>query len=99
MNQIKAERIMKIWQEYTEELFKKKDINNPDNHYGVITYLEWDILEYEVKWALETIIMNKASGGYGILVQLFQILKDDALKVLYLIYQQIWITHQWPLDW
>ena len=64
----------------------------------MIIHLEPDILEYEVKWALETIIMNKASGGYGILVQLFQILKDDALKVLYLIYQQIWITHQWPLD-
>ena len=64
----------------------------------MITHLEPDILECEVKWALETITMNKASGGYGILVQLFQILKDDALKVLYLIYQQIWITHQWPLD-
>ena len=78
-------------QEYTEELYKK-DCHGPDNHYGVITHLEPDILEYEVKWALESIIMNKASGGDGIPVELFQILKDDAVKVLHSICQQIWKT-------
>ena len=93
-----AEKIMKRWQEYTEELLKKKNLNDPDNHYCVITHLESDILECEVKWALESITMNKASGGDGIPVELFQILKDDALKVLYSICQQIWKTHQWPLD-
>ena len=88
----------KRWQEYTEELYKK-DLHNPDNHDGVITHLEPDILECEVKWALESITMNKASGGDGIPVELFQILKDDAVKVLHSICQQIWKTQQWPQDW
>ena len=96
MDLTEAEDI-KRQQEYTEELYKK-DLHDQDNHNGVITHLEQGILKCEVKWALETITMNKASGGYGIPFQLFQILKDDALKVLYLIYQQIWVTHQWPLD-
>ena len=78
---------------------QKRDIHNPDNHDGVITYLEPDILECEVKWALESITMNKASGGDGIPVELFQILKDDAVKVLHSICQQIWKTQQWPQDW
>ena len=82
---------IKRWQEYTEELYKK-DLHNPDNHDGVITHLEPDILECEVKWALESITTNKASGLDGIPVELFQILKDDALKVLYSICQQIWKT-------
>ena len=94
MDLSEAEDIKK-WQEYTEELYKK-DLHDPDNHDGVITQLEPDILEYEVKWALGSIIMNKASGGDGIPVELFQILKDDALKVLYSICQQIWKTQQWP---
>ena len=81
-----------------EELYKK-DLHDPDNHDGVITDLEPDILECEVKWALESITMNKASGGNGIPVELFQILKDDAVKVLHSICQQIWKTQQWPLDW
>ena len=93
-----AEDIKKRWQEYTEELYKK-DLHDPDNHDGVITHLESDILEREVKWALESITMNKASGGDGILVELFQILKDDAVKVLHSICQQIWKTQQWPQDW
>ena len=76
----------------------KKDLHDPDNHDGVITDLEPDILECEVKWALESITMNKASGGNGILVELFPILKDDAVKVLHLICQQIWKTQQWPQD-
>ena len=76
----------------------KKDLHNQDNHDGVITYLEPDILECEVKWALETITTNKASGGDGIPVELFQILKDDAVKVLHSICQQIWKTQQWPQD-
>ena len=80
------------------ELYKK-DLHNPDNHDGVITNLEPDILECEVKWALESIATNKASGGDGISVELFQILKDDALKVLHSICQQIWKTQQWPQDW
>ena len=84
--------------EYTEELYKK-DLHDPDNHDGVITHLEPDILECEVKWALESITMNKASGGDGIPVELFQILKDDAVKVLHSICQQIWKTQQWPQDW
>ena len=84
-----AEGIKKRWQEYTEELYKK-DLPDPDNHDGVITDLEPDILECEVKWALESITMNKASGGDGIPVELFQILKDDAVKVLHSICQQIW---------
>ena len=84
-----AEDIKKRWQEYTEELYKK-DLHSPDNHNGVITHLEPDILECEVKWALGSISMNKASGGDGISVELFQILKDDAVKVLDSIHQQIW---------
>uniref|UniRef100_A0A8B9XJS7 RNA-directed DNA polymerase n=1 Tax=Bos mutus grunniens TaxID=30521 RepID=A0A8B9XJS7_BOSMU len=88
----------KRWQEYTEELYKK-DLHNPDNHDGVITDLEPDILECEVKWALESITTNKASGGDGIPVELFQILKDDAVKVLHSIRQQMWKTQQWPQDW
>ena len=88
-----AEDIKKKWQEYTEELYKK-DVHNPDNHDGVITHLEPDILECEVKWALGSITMNKASGGDGIPVELFQILKDDAMKVLHSICQQIWTTQQ-----
>ena len=86
------------WQEYTEELYKK-DLHDPDNHDGVITDLDPDILECEVKWALESIITNKASGGDGIPVELFQILKDDAVKVMHSICQQIWKTQQWPQDW
>ena len=91
MNLTDSEDIGKSWQEYTEELYKK-DLHNPDNHRGVITHLEPDILECEVKWALESITMNEASGGDGIPVELFQILKDDAVKVLHLICQQIWKT-------
>ena len=93
-----TEDIKKRWQEYTEELYKK-DLHDPDNHDGVITHLEPDILECEVKWALESITMNKARGGDGIPVELFQILKDDAVKVLHSICQQIWKTQQWPQDW
>ena len=93
MDLTEAEDSKKRWQEYTEELYKK-DLHNPDNHDGVITHLERDILEYEVKWALESITTNKASGGDGILVELFQILKDDAVKVLHSICQQIWKTQQ-----
>jgi len=85
-------------QEYTEELYKK-DLHDPDNHDGVITHLGPDILEFEVKWALGSITMNKASGDDGIPAELFQILKDDAVKVLYSICQQIWKTQQWPQDW
>ena len=85
-------------QEYTEELYKK-DLHDPDSHNGVITHLEPDILECEVKWALGSITMNKASGGDGILAELFQILKDDALKVLHSICQKIWKTQQWAPDW
>ena len=88
----------KRWQEYTEELYKK-DLHDPDNHDGVITHLEPDILECEVKWALGSITTNKASGGDGIPVELFQILKDDAVKVLHSTCQQIWKTQQWPQDW
>ena len=91
---------IKKWQEYTEELYKQ-DLHDPDNHDGVIThtYLEPDILECEVKWALGTMNMNKASGGDGIPVELFQILKDDAVKVLHSICQQIWKTQHYPQDW
>ena len=89
MDLTEAEDIKKKWQEYTEELYKK-DLHDPDNHDGVITHLEPDILEYKVKWALGSITMNKASGSDGIPVELFQILKDDAVKVLYSIWQQIW---------
>ena len=85
-------------QEYTEELYKK-DLHDLDNHNTVITYLKPDILEYEIKWALERNTMNKASGGNGIPNELFQILKDDAVKVLHSICQQIWKTQQWPQDW
>ena len=92
-----AEDIKKRWQEYTEELYKK-DLQDPDNHDDVITHLEPDILKCEVKWALESITRNKASGGDGIPVELFQILKDDAVKVLYSKCQQIWKTQQWPQD-
>ena len=90
-----AEDIKKRWQEYTEELYKK-DFHHPDNHEGVITHthLEPDILDCEVRWASESITTNKASGGDGIPVELFQILKDDAGKVLHSICQQIWKTHQ-----
>ena len=93
-----AEDIQKRWQEYTEELYKK-DLHDPANHDGVITHLEPDILECEVKWALGSITMNKANGGYRIPVELFQILKDGAVKVLPSICQQIWKTQQWPQDW
>ena len=93
-----AEDVKKRWQEYTEELYKK-DLHDPDNHNDVITHLEPDILEYEIKWALGSITMNKASGSGGIPVELFQILKDDAVKVLHLICQQIWKTQQWSQDW
>ena len=94
MDLIKAEDIKKRWQEYTEELYKI-DLHDPDNHDGVITHLEPDILECEVKWALESITKNKAGGDDGISVELFQILKDDSVKVLHSICQQIWKTQQW----
>ena len=97
-NGMKAEDIKKRWQEYTEELYKK-DLHDQHNHDGVITHLEPDILECEVKWALESITTNKDSGGDGSPVELFQILKDDAVKVLHSICQQIWKTQQWPQDW
>ena len=93
-----AEDTKKRWQEYTEELYKT-DLDDSDDHNGVITHLEPDILGYEVKLPLERITINKASGGDGIPVELFQILKHDAVKVLYSIYQQIWKTQQWPQDW
>ena len=93
MDLTEAEDIKKRWKEYTEELYKK-DLHDPDNHNDVITDLEPDILECEVKWALESITTNKASGADGIPVELFQILKDDAVKVLHSICQQIWKTHQ-----
>ena len=98
MDLIEAEDIKKRQQEYTEELYKK-DLHDPDNHDGVITHLKPDILQCEVKWALGSITTNKASGGDGIPVELFQILKDDALKVLHSIWQQIWKTQPWPQDW
>ena len=98
MNLTEAEDIKKRWQEYTEDLYKK-DFHDPDNHDGVITHLEPDILECKVKWALGSITTNKASGGDGILVELFQILKDDPVKLLHSICQQIWKTQQWPQDW
>ena len=93
-----AEDIKKRWQEYTEELYKK-GLHDPDNHNGVITHLEPDILECEVKWVLGSITTNKANRGVGILVEIFQILKDDAVKVQHSICQQIWKTQQWPQDW
>ena len=98
MDLTEAEDIKKRWQEYTEELYKK-DIHDPVNHDGVITHLEPDILESEVKCALGSMTTNKASGGDGIPVELFQILKGDAVKVLYSICQQIWKTQHWPQDW
>ena len=98
MDLTEAEDIKKKWQEYTEGWYKK-DLHDPDSHDGVITHLEPDILECEVRWALESITMNKATGGDGIPVELFQILKDDAVKVLHSICQQIWKIQQWPQDW
>ena len=98
MDLTEAENIKKRWQEYTEELYKK-DLHDPDNHDRVITHLEPDILGCEVKWALGSITMNKASGGDGIPVELFQTLKDDAVKVSHSVCQQIWKTQQWPQDW
>ena len=98
MDLIEAEDIKKRRQEYTQELYKK-DLHDPDNHDGVITHLEPDILEHEVKWALESITMNKASGGDGIPAELFPILKDDAVKMLHSICQQIWKTQQCPQNW
>ena len=92
-----AKDIKKRWQEYTEELYKK-DLHHSDSHNGMITHLEPDILKCEVKWTLGSITMNKVSGCDGIPVELFQILKDDACKVLHLISQKIWITQQWPQD-
>ena len=98
MDLTEAEDIKKRWQEYTEELYRN-DLPDPYNHDGVITHLEPDILECEVKWALGSITTNKASGGDGIPVELFQILKDDVVKALHLICQQIWKSQQWPQDW
>ena len=97
MDLTEAEDIKTRWQEYTEELYKK-DLNDPDNHDAVITHLEPDILECEVKWALGNITTNKASGGDGIPAELFQILKDDAVNVLHSVCQQIWKTQQWSQD-
>ena len=98
MDLTEAEDTKKRWQQYTEELYKK-DLHDPYNQDGMITHLEPDILEFEVKWALGSITTNKASGGDGIPVELFQILKDDAMKVLHSICQQIWKIQQWPQDW
>ena len=98
MDPTEAEDIKKRWQEYMKELYKK-DLHDPDSHDDVITNLEPDILECEVKWASESITMNKASGGDGIPIELFQILKDDAVKVLHSTCQQIWKTQQWLQDW
>ena len=98
MDLTEVEDLKKRWQECTEELYKK-DLHNPDNHDGVITHLEPDILECEVKWALESITVNKASGGDGILAELVRILKADAVKVLHSVCQQSWKTQQWPQDW
>ena len=97
MDLTEAEDIKKRWQGYTE--LYKKDLHNPDNHNGMIAHLEPDILECEVKWALGSITRNKAGGGDGIPVELFQILTNDAVKVLHSICQQIWKTQQWPQDW
>ena len=98
MDLIDAEDSKKRWQEYRKELHKK-DLNDSDNHDGVITHLEPDILECEIKRALGSITTNKASGGNGIPVELFQVLKDDAAKVMHSICQPIWKTQQWPQDW
>ena len=97
MDLTEAEDIKKRWQEFAE--LNKKDLHDPDNHGGLITHLKSDILECEVKWALESITTNNASGGDGIPVELFQILKDDAVTVLHSICQQVWKTQQWPQDW
>ena len=98
MDLTEAEDTKKRWQEYTEELYKT-DLHDPDNHDGVFTHLELDILKCEVKWVLGSITMSKARGGDGIPVDLFQILQDDVVKVLHSICQQIWKTQQWPQDW
>ena len=98
MGLTETEDIKKRWQKYTEELYEK-GLNDPDNHSGVITHLEPDILECEVKWALGSITINKVSGGDGIPVELFQILKDEAVKLQHSICQQIWKTQQWTQDW
>ena len=98
MDLTKADEIKKRWQEYTEELYKK-DLHDPDNHHGLITYLEPDILTCEATWALGSFTTDKASGSDGILVELLQILEDDAMKVLHSICQQIWKNQQWPQDW
>ena len=97
MDLTKTEDIKTKWQEYMEELYKKY-LNDTDNHDGVITHLEPDILEYEVKWPLGSITTNKASEGDGIQAELFQMLKDDAVKELHSVCQQIWKTQQWPQD-
>ena len=98
MDLTEAEDTKTKWQEYTEELYKK-DLHDPDYHDGMITHLEPDILECEAKWALGSFTTNKAGGGDGIPVELFQILKDDAVEVLHSICQQVWETQQWPQDW
>ena len=98
MDLTEAEDIKKRWQEYTEELYKK-GLNDLDNHDGVITHLEPDILDFKVKWVLGSLTTNKAKGGDRIPAELFQILKDDAVKVMHSICQQIWKTQQWPQDW
>ena len=98
MDLTEVEDIKKRWLEYTEELYKKY-LHDPDNHKGMITHLEPDILESHIKWPLGSITINKASGGDGIPVELLQILKDDPVKVLHSICQQIWKTQQWPQDW
>ena len=95
---VDTEEIKKRWKEYTEELYKK-DLNEPDNHDGVVSHPEPDLLEYEVKWALGSTAVNNSSGCDGILVELFGTLKDDAIKVLHSLCQQIWKTQQWPQDW
>ena len=97
MDLTEAEDIKKRWQEHTE--LYKKDLHDSDNHSGVITHLDPDILECKVKWALGSITMNKATGGDRILAELFQIIKDDAVKELHSVCQQIWKTQQWPQDW
>ena len=98
MDLTEVETIKKWWEEYTEDLYKR-NLHDPDNHDVVVTHLEPDILECEIKWALGSTGLTKGSGGDGIPVELFQILKDDAVKVLHSIHQQIWKTQQWPQDW
>ena len=98
MDLTEAEDIKKRWREYTEKPYKK-DLHDPDNHNGVITHLEPDILKCEINWALRSITMNKAGGGDGIPAELFQILKDEAVTVLHSVGQQIWKTQQWPQNW